>query len=51
MKPRVTDFLGAALLAFVLFALVAVIFIATIPEAERVRREEGSATAVAMRQL
>jgi hypothetical protein len=51
VKPRVSDFVGAFLLALVLFALVAIIFIPAIGEAERIRREEGSEAAVATRQL
>ena len=31
MKPRMRDLLGAGLLALVLFALVAVIFVAALP--------------------
>lgn len=31
MRPRTTDFIGAAILAIVLFSLVAVIFIGAIP--------------------
>jgi hypothetical protein len=34
MNPRPIDFIGAALLAFVLFALVAIIFVGNIPAPE-----------------
>jgi hypothetical protein len=51
VKPRAGDFVGALLLALVLFALVAVIFIATLPEAERIHREQADEAAVATRQL
>jgi hypothetical protein len=34
MDPRPTDFIGAALLALVLFALVAIVFVSAIPAGE-----------------
>jgi hypothetical protein len=51
VKPRIWDFVGALVLAVVLFALVAVIFLAAMGESERVRREEASEAAVASWQL
>ena len=51
MKPRVSDFVGALVLALVLFSLVAIIFISAIGEADRIRREEGSEAAVVNWQL
>ena len=51
MKPRIVDVVGALTLALVLFALVAVIFVAAAGEAERVHREEAAEGAVASRQL
>jgi hypothetical protein len=51
VKPRASDFIGAFVLALVLFSLVAVIFIAAIGEADRIRREEGSEAAVVSWQL
>lgn len=46
MKPRVSDFVGALVLTLVLFALVAIIFIASIGEADRIRRQEGAEAGV-----
>lgn len=51
MKPRVSDFVGALVLALVLFSLVAIIFISAIGEADRIRREEGAEAAVVSWQL
>jgi hypothetical protein len=51
VKPRIWDFVGALILAVVLFALVAVIFLAAAGEADRVRREEAAEAAVATWQL
>ena len=51
MKPRIGDFVGAFLLALVLFSLVAILFISAIGDAERIRREEASEAAVATWQL
>ncbi|CAN5527752.1 hypothetical protein BH20CHL7_BH20CHL7_13920 [soil metagenome] len=34
MNPRPIDFIGAAILAFVLFGLVAIIFVGNIPAPE-----------------
>ena len=51
MKPRIGDFVGAFVLTVVLFALVALIFIGAVGEAERIHREEGAEAAVASWQL
>ncbi len=51
MKPRASDFVGALVLTLVLFALVAVMFLAAVGDADRIRREEASQAAVANWQL
>jgi hypothetical protein len=47
VKPRARDVLGAAILTFVLLALVAVIFIGALGEADRAPDREARAAAVA----
>jgi hypothetical protein len=47
VKPRISDFVGAFVLALVLFALVAVIFIAALGERDRINREEAAEATVA----
>jgi hypothetical protein len=42
MHPRARDLLGAALLAVVLFALVALIFFATVANADPAARHEAT---------
>jgi hypothetical protein len=51
VKPRVGDVLGALTLALVLFALVAVLFLAALGESRRVHEEMDAEASVATRQL